>query len=66
LVKIVTWIADDSGIGLAQFIAGIKGFEARDTLVTVINTMWGSFWLAIGILYAFTVRLIARITLGVC
>lgn len=40
--------------GLAQFIAGIKGFEARDTLVTVVNTMWGSFWLAIGILYAFT------------
>ena len=41
--------------GLAQFIAGIKGFEARDTLVTVINTMWGSFWIAIGILYAFVV-----------
>ena len=26
---------------------------ARDTLVTVINGMWGSFWIAIGILYAF-------------
>lgn len=48
--------------GLAQFIAGIKGFEARDTLVTVINTMWGSFWIAIGILYAFVVsqRIIMR------
>jgi len=41
--------------GLAQFIAGIYGFRARDTLVTVINTMWGSFWIAIGILYAFVV-----------
>ncbi|KAK8043600.1 GPR1/FUN34/yaaH family-domain-containing protein [Apiospora rasikravindrae] len=39
--------------GLAQFIAGLYGFRARDTLVTVINTMWGSFWIAIGILYAF-------------
>jgi hypothetical protein len=41
--------------GLAQFIAGLYGFQARDTLVTVINTMWGSFWIAIGILYAFVV-----------
>lgn len=41
--------------GLAQFIAGLYGFKARDTLVTVINTMWGSFWIAIGILYAFVV-----------
>jgi len=39
--------------GLAQFIAGIYGFKARDTLVTVINGMWGCFWMAIGILYAF-------------
>lgn len=42
--------------GLAQFIAGIYGFQARDTLVTIINTLWGSFWIAIGILYAFVVR----------
>jgi len=39
--------------GLAQFIAGLYGFKARDTLVTVINTMWGSFWISIGVLYAF-------------
>lgn len=39
--------------GLAQFIAGLFGFKARDTLVTVVNTMWGSFWLAVGLLYAF-------------
>lgn len=42
--------------GLAQFIAGIYGFQARDTLVTIINTLWGSFWISIGILYAFVVR----------
>jgi succinate-acetate transporter protein len=59
-------MANGFGIGLAQFIAGIKGFEARDTLVTVINTMWGSFWLAIGILYAFTVRPIAHILVSIC
>lgn len=39
--------------GLAQFIAGIMGFQARDVLVTVINTMWGAFWMSIGLLYAF-------------
>lgn len=59
-------MADILGTGLAQFIAGIKGFEARDTLVTVINTMWGSFWLAIGILYAFTVRPAAFILDDIC
>ncbi|GAA6036878.1 hypothetical protein JCM8097_006328 [Rhodosporidiobolus ruineniae] len=37
--------------GLAQFIAGLMGFPARDTLVTVINTMWGSFWLSVGTLF---------------
>lgn len=44
--------------GVAQFIAGIYGFRARDTLVTIINTMWGSFWISIGILYAFVVSVI--------
>lgn len=64
--------------GLAQFLAGLRGFDARDgefveeetkvndpvllrmflsALVSVINTMWGSFWISIGILYAFVVRL---------
>lgn len=43
--------------GLAQFIAGLFGFIARDTLVTVINTMWGSFWMSIGLLYLLVVRI---------
>lgn len=29
------------------------GFAARDVLVTVVNTMWGAFWMSIGLLYAF-------------
>ncbi|KAI9811760.1 MAG: hypothetical protein M1827_005305 [Pycnora praestabilis] len=36
---------------LAQFLAGFKGYDARDTLVTVINVMWGSFRMSIGSLY---------------
>lgn len=29
--------------GLAQFIAGLYGFHARDTLVSVVNTMSALF-----------------------
>jgi succinate-acetate transporter protein len=36
--------------GLAQFIAGIVAFRARDGLATAMHGMWGSFWLAYGIL----------------
>lgn len=39
--------------GLAQFIAGLFAFRARDGLGTAMHGMWGSFWLAYGILYAF-------------
>ncbi|KAI7217835.1 hypothetical protein KC333_g3951 [Hortaea werneckii] len=37
--------------GLSQFIAGLMGFAARDILVTIINTMWGAFWMSIGVIY---------------
>jgi uncharacterized protein len=37
--------------GVAQFIAGIKGFPARDILATVFHTLWGSFWISFGIVY---------------
>lgn len=43
--------------GLAQFIAGLQGFAARDVLVTVLNTMWGAFWMAVGLLYFLVVSL---------
>jgi succinate-acetate transporter protein len=29
--------------GLGQFIAGLFGYAARDTLITVIHVLWGSF-----------------------
>lgn len=36
--------------GLAQFVAGVVGFRARDGLATAMHGMWGSFWLAYGLL----------------
>src|SRR5918911_730826 len=37
--------------GLAQFLAGMWAFRARDALATAMHGMWGAFWLAWGILY---------------
>jgi succinate-acetate transporter protein len=36
--------------GLAQFAAGMWAYKAHDTLATAMHGMWGSFWLAYGIL----------------
>jgi succinate-acetate transporter protein len=36
--------------GLAQFMAGMWSFRARDAIATAMHGMWGSFWLAYGIL----------------
>ena len=38
--------------GLAQFIAGLWAYRARDGLATAMHGMWGSFWLGYGILFA--------------
>jgi len=35
--------------GLGQFASAMWAFRARDTITTVMNTMWGSFWLALGL-----------------
>jgi succinate-acetate transporter protein len=35
--------------GLAQFLAGMWSFRARDGLATAMHGMWGAFWLAYGI-----------------
>lgn len=43
--------------GLGQFIAGLFGYAARDTLITVIHVLWGSFWMSIGLLYLLVVSL---------
>lgn len=37
--------------GVAQFMAGMWSYKARDTLATAVHGMWGSFWVAYGILW---------------
>lgn len=37
--------------GIGQFLAGMWSYKARDTIATVAHTMWGSFWIAYGILW---------------
>jgi uncharacterized protein len=37
--------------GLAQFLAGMWAFKARDGVATAVHGTWGSFWMAYGILY---------------
>jgi len=36
--------------GVAQFLAGMWAFKARDGLATAVHSTWGSFWIAFGIL----------------
>jgi len=36
--------------GIAQFLAGMWAYRARDALATAMHGMWGSFWIAYGIL----------------
>jgi hypothetical protein len=36
--------------GLAQFSAGMWSFKARDAVATAMHGMWGSFWIAFGML----------------
>jgi uncharacterized protein len=36
--------------GVAQFAAGLWAYKARDGLATAMHGMWGSFWIAFGIL----------------
>jgi succinate-acetate transporter protein len=35
--------------GLAQFVAGIWAYRARDGLATAMHGIWGTFWLAFGL-----------------
>ncbi len=37
--------------GLAQFMAGLWAFRARDGLAVAMHGMWGSFWMAYGLLF---------------
>jgi succinate-acetate transporter protein len=36
--------------GLAQFMAGMWSYRARDALATAMHGMWGAFWIAYGVL----------------
>jgi succinate-acetate transporter protein len=36
--------------GVAQFLAGMWAYRVRDTIATAMHGMWGSFWIAFGIL----------------
>src|SRR3954453_23552940 len=37
--------------GVAQFLAGMWAYRARDGLATAMHGMWGAFWIAFGILH---------------
>ncbi|MGH3051144.1 MAG: acetate uptake transporter family protein [Gaiellaceae bacterium] len=37
--------------GLAQFMAGMWAYRARDAVATAMHGMWGSFWLGYGLLF---------------
>jgi succinate-acetate transporter protein len=37
--------------GLAQFAAGMWAFRARDAVASAMHGMWGSFWIAYGVLH---------------
>ena len=37
--------------GVAQLLAGMWAYKARDGLATAMHGMWGSFWMAYGLLY---------------
>jgi uncharacterized protein len=41
--------------GIAQFAAGMWSYKARDVVATVAHGMWGSFWIAFGLLQIFTI-----------
>jgi uncharacterized protein len=36
--------------GIAQFLAGMWAYRARDSVATAMHGMWGAFWIAYGIL----------------
>jgi uncharacterized protein len=37
--------------GMAQFLAGMWAYRARDGLATAVHGTWGAFWLAYGLLF---------------
>ncbi|HEV2373698.1 MAG TPA: GPR1/FUN34/YaaH family transporter [Streptosporangiaceae bacterium] len=51
--------------GLAQFLAGMWSFRARDGLATAMHGAWGSFWIAYGVYWILVaVRVLPPVTLS--
>jgi uncharacterized protein len=56
--------------GLAQFLAGMWSYRARDGLATAVHGIWGAFWLGFGLLFllvlmgAFPTLIVPRIGLA--
>ena len=50
--------------GLAQLVAGLFAYRARDGLATAMHGMWGSFWLAYGLLWVLDATGALRIPAG--
>jgi succinate-acetate transporter protein len=47
--------------GLAQFVAGMWAYRARDTLATAMHGTWGAFWMGYGLLWAlFATRILVE------
>lgn len=42
--------------GLAQFLAGMWAYKARDGMATALHGTWGAFWIAYGVLAYFLAR----------
>lgn len=50
--------------GLAQFLAGMWAYKARDGIATAMHGMWGSFWIGYGILFTMAASDTLRIPSG--
>jgi succinate-acetate transporter protein len=50
--------------GVAQFAAGMWAYRARDGIATAMHGMWGSFWIAYGILNLLAVLRVVTLPTG--
>ncbi len=48
--------------GLAQFLAGMWSYRARDAIATAMHGMWGAFWMGWGLLHFLFVTGLLKVT----
>ena len=48
--------------GLAQFLAGMWSYRARDAIATAMHGMWGAFWMGWGLLQLLVVTGLLKVT----